>query len=390
MASDNESIETRLQHAHRIADGDPNVVPPIYQASTFAFDDAEGMARGASTPRYETFYTRYGNPNHGDVARVVSAIEGAEAALVTASGMGAISALSLALLRAGDHVVAQRIIYAGTRSLLNETLSRFGVEVTYVDQEDPDAFARAMRANTKLIMLETPSNPLLGITDVRAVSLIAHERGALVSVDNTIATPVNARPLDLGADIVVHSATKYLGGHSDLIAGVVAGSSDLIDRIWKAHLTIGAVLGPIDAWLLLRGLRTLDLRVQQHNRNAQAIAEHLAAHPRIERVYYPGLPTHPQHTLAKAQMRGFGGLLSFDVRGTFEETRDIVQKLRLVRTAVSLGGVESLVAQPAAMWPDVGASDEARSMGVTPSLVRLSVGLENAGDLIADLDQALA
>jgi methionine-gamma-lyase len=304
--------------------------------------------------------------------------------------MGAISAMALTLLNAGDHVVAQRIIYAGTRSLLNETLSRFGVEVTYVAQEDPQAFAAAMQPNTKLVMLETPSNPLLGITDLREVSRIAHAGGALVSVDNTIATPINQRPLEFGADIVIHSATKYLGGHSDLIAGVVAGSAALIDRIWKTHITVGSVLGPIDAWLLLRGLRTLDVRVQQHNRNAMAIAEYLTDHPRIDRVYYPGLASHPQHDLASKQMQGFGGLLSFEVRGTFEETRDIIRRFKLIRTAVSLGGVESLVAQPAAMWPDIGASDEAATMGVTPSLVRLSVGLERDDDLIADLDQALA
>ena len=385
-----DSLETKLQHAHRVDDRDPNVVPPIYQASTFAFEQAEGMAHGAKTPRYETFYTRYGNPNHGDAARVIAAIEGAAAALVTASGMGAISAMSLALLSAGDHVVAQRVIYAGTRSLLNETLARFGIEVTYVDQEDTQAFADAMRPSTKLVMLETPSNPLLGITDVRAVATMAHERGALVSVDNTIATPVNQRPLDLGADLVIHSATKYLGGHSDLLAGAIAGSAELIDRIWKTHITIGAVLGPIDAWLLLRGLRTLEVRVRQHNQTAHAVAQRLAAHPRVERVFYPGLASHAQHDLAQAQMTGFGGLLSFEMRGSFEQTRDMVQRLRLIRTAVSLGGVESLVAQPAAMWPDVGASDEARSLGVTPSLVRLSVGLERAGDLIDDLERALA
>lgn len=387
---DHDSLETLLQHAHRIDEHDPNVVPPIYQASTFAFEEADAMAQAASTPRHEGFYTRYGNPNQGDAARVIAAIEGAEAALLTASGMGAISALSLALLNAGDHVVAQRIIYPGTRSLLNDTLARFGVETTYVDQHDTQAFAAAMTPKTKLVMLETPSNPGLGITDVSAVAAIAHARGALVSVDNTIATPVNQRPLDLGADLVIHSATKYLGGHSDLLAGAIAGARELVDRIWKTHTTIGAVLGPIDAWLLLRGLRTLDLRVRQHNATAQAVAEHLERHARVERVFYPGLATHPQHALASQQMRGFGGLLSFEVRASFEQTRDVVRRFRLIRNAVSLGGVESLAAHAAAMWPGAGESEEARAQGITPSLVRLSVGLENAGDLIADLDRALA
>ncbi|MEO9171187.1 MAG: aminotransferase class V-fold PLP-dependent enzyme, partial [Candidatus Baltobacteraceae bacterium] len=252
------------------------------------------------------------------------------------------------------------------------------------------AFAAAMRPNTKIVMLETPSNPLLTITDLREVCRIAHEGGALVTVDNTIATPINQRPLEFGADLVIHSATKYLGGHSDLVAGVVAGSQTLVDRIWKAHITIGASLGPLDAWLLLRGMRTLELRVRRHNHNAQLIAEHLIAHPRVSRVFYPGLAAHPQHALAKRQMSGFGGLLSFEVHGTFEQTRDVVANFRLIRNAVSLGGVESLAAQPAAMWPDVNAMEDAGEMGVTPSMVRLSVGIEHAADLIADLDRALA
>ncbi|MDP9025089.1 MAG: aminotransferase class I/II-fold pyridoxal phosphate-dependent enzyme, partial [Candidatus Eremiobacteraeota bacterium] len=344
---------------------------------------------GAEEPRYEAFYTRYGNPNQGDVARVVAAIEGAEAALVTASGMGAISAVALSLLHSGDHVVAQRVIYAGTRWLLNDTLSRFGIGVTYVDQKDTQAFGRAIRPNTKLVMLETPSNPLLHITDLRAVSGIAHAAGALVTADNTVASPINQRPLEFGVDLVIHSATKYLGGHSDLVAGVIAGSKQLVDRIWKTHITLGASLGPIDAWLLLRGLRTLELRVHRHNQNALAVAEYLASHPKVSRVFYPGLPSHPKHGLAKSQMKGFGGLLSFELRAGFEATRDAVARLQLFRNAVSLGGTESLVAQPAAMWPEVGTADDADVMGVTPSMIRISVGIENAHDLIADIACAL-
>ncbi len=386
--SDDYSIETQLIHADR--DGTSHdVTSPIYQTSTFAFADAESMARAAQTPNVERFYTRYGNPNHGSVQRILAKIEGGEAAMVTASGMGAISATALALTKAGDHVVAQTMIYDGTRALLKKILSRFGVEYTFVDQHDTAAFEAAMRPNTTLVMLESPSNPLCGITDIAAVSKIAHARGAFVSIDNTIATPVNQQPLKLGVDVVLHSATKYLGGHSDLIAGAVVASNELIARIWETHHVVGATLGPFDAWLLLRGLRTLDMRVQRHNENALALAKFFHSHPRVSRVYYPGLPSHPGHEIAARQMTGFGGLLSFEVDGSLDDARRVIDKLKLVSSAVSLGGVESLIAQPAAMWPGSADTPDARALGVIPSLLRFSVGVERAEDLIADFDGAL-
>jgi methionine-gamma-lyase len=309
--------------------------------------------------------------------------------MASASGMGAISSVAIALTAAGTHVVAQRMIYDGARALLSRILSRFGVEVTYVDQHDTQAFAAAMRTNTRLVMLESPSNPLLGITDIAAVSTIAHEAGALVSIDSTIATPVNQRPLDLGVDVVVHSATKYLGGHSDLIAGVVVASRELIARIWETHHVLGSTLGPFEAWLLLRGLRTLEMRVERHNHNALAVARAMEAHPRVTRVYYPGLDSHPGHAVAKRQMRGFGGLVSIEIDGTFDDARSVIDRLQLFHSAASLGGVESLVAQPATMWPGSSTSADARAMGIIPSLLRLSIGIERAEDLIADLDRAL-
>lgn len=387
--SDGYGIETELIHADRDAMSNGDVTPPIYQTSTFSFDDAESMARAAHAPGFERFYTRHGNPNHGQVERVLAAIEGGEAAMVSASGMGAISATAVALTKAGDHVVAQRVTYAGTRSLLTSVLSRFGVEVTFVDQGDTAAFESAMRPNTSLVMLESPSNPLLGITDIEAVASIAHGAGALVTVDNTIATPVNQRPLEFGADVVLHSATKYLGGHSDLIAGVVVSSKDLIARIWETHHILGATLGPFDAWLLLRGLRTLEMRVARHNDNALRLAQFLEGHPRVARVYYPGLTSHEQHELAAAQMSGFGGLVSFEVDGGFDDARRVIDKLSLVHSAVSLGGVESLIAQPAAMWPNIPETPESRLMGIIPSLLRLSVGVERIDDLITDFERAL-
>ncbi|HEX8805508.1 MAG TPA: aminotransferase class I/II-fold pyridoxal phosphate-dependent enzyme, partial [Candidatus Aquilonibacter sp.] len=333
---------------------------------------------------------RYGNPNHGAVERILAAIEGGEAAMVSASGMGAIASTAVALTEAGTHVIAQRMTYDGTRALFNDVLSRFGVEVTYVDQHDTAAFQAAIRPNTKLVMLESPSNPLLGITDIAAVVRIAHEVGALVSIDNTIATPINQRPLALGVDIVLHSATKYLGGHSDLIAGVVVASRELVARIWETHHILGSTLGPFEAWLLLRGLRTLEMRVERHNANALAVARAMAAHPRVTRVYYPGLESHPGADVARRQMRGFGGLLSIEIAGTFEDARRAIDRLQLFHSAASLGGVESLVAQPAAMWPDSSTAADARAMGIIPSLLRLSIGVERAEDLIADLEHALA
>jgi methionine-gamma-lyase len=389
MDQDNraERIATALIHSDRQAGSD--VTPPIYQTSTFAFDDPRAMVEGASTANFERFYTRHGNPNHAQVARVIARIEGAEAAMVSASGMGAICATAIAFTSAGDHVVAQTMVYAGTRTLLTGILARFGVEVTLVDQTDTAAFERAMRPNTKLVMLETPSNPLLGITDLAAVTRIAHAAEAKVAVDNTVATPINQTPLALGADVVLHSATKYLGGHCDLVAGAAAGSAEIVERIWDAHHILGATLGPFDAWLLLRGLRTLEMRVQRHNQNALHLATVLLDHPRVARVYYPGLASHPGHAIARSQMRGFGGLMSIEIDGTFDDARRVIDKLRLVQSAVSLGGVESLIAQPAAMWPRVGASERAREMGVIPSLLRLSVGLENIADLVADFEQAL-
>jgi len=303
--------------------------------------------------------------------------------------MGAIASTAIALTSTGAHVVSQRMIYDGTRALLNNVLARFGVEVTFVDQHDTDAFAQAMRPNTRLVMLESPSNPLLGITDVAAVARIAHDAGALVSIDSTIATPVNSRPLELGADVVLHSATKYLGGHSDLVAGAVISSRELIARIWETHHILGSTLGPFEAWLLLRGLRTLEMRVERHNANALAVARAMEANPRVTRVYYPGLETHPGAQIAKRQMRGFGGLVSIEIDGSFDDARGVIDRLQLFHSAASLGGVESLVAQPASMWPNSSTSVDARGMGIIPSLLRLSIGVERAQDLIGDLERAL-
>jgi methionine-gamma-lyase len=365
------------------------VVAPIYQATTFAASSNEEFLDVATRSYSDEFYTRYGNPNHTQVAEVMSALEGAEQAIVTASGMGAISTLALSLLSQGDHVVIQRTTYPGTTNLITNLLARFGISSSYVDQIETQSLEAVIRPETRLVLLETPSNPLLGITDIRAFTEIAHHNGSIVAVDNTVATPINQLPLALGADLVWHSATKYLGGHSDVSAGVIAGRGDLMERIWRTHLAIGAVLGPIDAWLLLRGIRTLDVRVARHDENALALAEALEQHPEILKVFYPGLKTHPQHELAKTQMKGFGGLLSFTVSGGAVRADRVLDSLRLTTRAPSLGSVHSIATRPAAMWSDQRQYQSQVEDGVDAGLIRLSVGIEAKEDLLADFEQAL-
>jgi methionine-gamma-lyase len=359
------------------------------QTSTFAADSAGEFAEMALARRGNGFYTRYGNPNHAQVAAVLADLEGAEAAMVFASGMAAISTTVLALVQSGDHVVAQRRHYGGVPSLLLNLLPKFGVTCTQVDQTDPGAFAAALRPETRLVLVESPSNPLLDITDLSAVAGPAHEAGALVIADNTFATPVNSRPLALGADLVWHSATKYLGGHSDLTAGVLAGPAGLLDRVWDAAIITGAVLGPIDAWLLLRGIRTLPLRMRQHNRNGLALARAMQAHPAVAAVYYPGLPDHPQHEIAARQMDGFGGVLSVELAGGYEAADRFIDGLRYARRAASLGSVETLVVHPATMWQAILKPDQVQDAAMSPGLVRLSAGVEETDDLVEDVTRSL-
>jgi cystathionine gamma-lyase len=383
------ALASRLIHADDRFSLDSAVNPPIYQTSTFRAETAEEFAEIATTPHNSRYYTRYGNPTLARVEAVVAELEGAEAALTTASGMGAITTTILALVQQGDHIVAQTNHYMGTTQLLEEVLPRFGVSCTTVDQTDIQAFAGAITPQTRLILIETPANPTLQLTDLRAVAELARSRGILTCADNTFATPVNQRPLALGVDLALHSGTKYLGGHHDLVAGVVVGSRTLIEKIWKIHLVVGSVLGPIDAWLLLRGLRTLSARVEKQNRSALSIARFLETHPAIERAHYPGLESHPQHALAARQMTGFGGVLSFAVRGGYAATQTFVSKLKLAAQAVSLGGYETLAVHAAAMWAGTLGEQGLAEAGIHPNLVRLSVGLEDEADLINDLRRAL-
>jgi cystathionine beta-lyase/cystathionine gamma-synthase len=381
--------DTLLIHADSMLHEGSSLTPAIPWSATFIAQDTDAFARMASEPMHPRYYTRYGNPLHDRVARIVADLEGAASGLVTASGMGAITATVLGSVRAGERIVAQRNHYMGTTRLLGEVLARFGVEVEFVDQTDTDAFVRALARPAALVMLESPTNPNCSLTDLEAVAALARARGALTVVDNTFATPLNQQPLSLGADIVVHSATKYLGGHHDLTAGVVVGSAEQIERIWQTQIVLGATLSPMDAWLLLRGLRTLSLRIERINATARAVAEALHAHPAIESVSWPGLASHPQHALARRQMRGYGGVMGIRVKADYAGTARFVAGLRLARHAVSLGGVESLVVHAAAMWSGTLGDEQMRDAGIEPNLVRLSVGLEHPDDLMADLQQAL-
>ena len=384
-------FQTIVTHGDAGVDDLSNIAPPIHPTTTFLARDALDFAEMATEPRHPRYYTRYGNPTHQRVEKTIAQLEGAEAALVTGSGMGAITATMLALLTGGDHVVAQQNHYMGTTKLLSELLPRFGVTASFVDQTDPAAFADAIQNNTRLLMLESPVNPLLHLTDLTATAALAKERGILAVVDNTFATPINQRPLEFGVDLVVHSATKYLGGHHDLTAGVVAGSKALVERVWSTHLLVGSVLSAFDAWLLLRGLRTLPLRVRQHNETALAVATFLAGQAGVEQVHYPGLASHPQHELAQLQMpTGCGGVLSFQIKGGYQETEQFMGRLKLINQAVSLGGYETLAAHVAAMWAGTLTDEQFRAAGVEPNLVRFSTGLEDASDIITDLAQALA
>ena len=384
-----QGLQTKCVHASQEFNRTSAINPPIWQTSTFRAESSEHFAALAKSVKPSEYYSRYGNPTHEQVEAVMAALEGGEAALVTASGMGAISTSVMSLLERGDHIVAQRSLYAGTAALLEDVLPRWGIECTFVDQTNAERWAEALRPNTKLIYAETPANPLMGLTDLQAVAALGKTRDITTIVDNTFATPINQRPLEYGIDVVVHSATKYLGGHSDVTAGVIIGSPAFIERAWRFHIVMGAALSPFDAWLLLRGLRTLGLRVERHNQNALMLARFFELHPKIERVNYPGLESHPQHKLAQEQMSGFTGMMSVELRGGYETAERFIASVKLGSYAASLGGFETLLVHPAAMWGDTLTEAQRRAMKVGENLVRISVGLEDERDLIDDFSQAL-
>jgi cystathionine gamma-lyase/cystathionine beta-lyase/cystathionine gamma-lyase/homocysteine desulfhydrase len=357
------------------------IITPIFQTSTYVQDEL-GHHKG-----YE--YARTQNPTRAALEANVAAIEGGAAAYAFASGMAAINAIASSL-QAGDHVVVTDNTYGGTFRLFDKVLAKFGLEFTYVDTSRLDLVERAIRPSTKMLFIETPTNPVLRLTDIRAAAELAHANGVRLVVDNTFASPAVQRPIDLGADLVVHSTTKYLNGHSDSVGGIVVGArADDTEWVKFVQNAAGAILSPFDSWLVLRGTKTLTVRMAQHNANGMALAQFLSTHPRVQSVIYPGLPSHPQHDLAARQMRGFGGMLSFDV-GTFEEARRVCNSVRLMSLAESLGGVETLICHPASMTHASVPPERRAGIGLTDSLVRISAGIEDVQDLIDDLDQALA
>jgi len=360
---------------------------PIYQTSTFQVSDSDQQLRTTGSDMY---YTRYGNPTHTAVEQAIAELEGTDTALLFSSGMTAISTSILALVKSGDHIVAQRDLYGGVTKFLSNWASRFGIETTFVDTTDYDQHARAIRPNTKLLYLESPTNPTLRVVDLHRASAIAREHGLITLIDSTFATPINTRPAEFGIDLVLHSGTKYLGGHTDLICGVAAGRRDLIDKIRETRTTLGGVMDPHAAFLLLRGMKTLAVRVERQNQSALRIAEFLTRHSQVRSVNYPFLQGHPQRALAMEQMKGGGGLLSFEVEGSGEDARKVSESLQLFTLAPSLGGVESLVSIPVLTSHLMISAEHREKMGINEQLVRLSVGIENTDDLIADLNQALA
>ena len=361
-----------------------DVVIPIHLSSTFARKEIDKPLGGYT-------YSRSGNPTRSALEKRLAALESAKFGLAFSSGMAAISAVSFALLKPGDHVVAFDDLYSGTKRLFNEILRKqFNIEFSYVDARDVNNVRREIKGNTKLIWLESPTNPLMKLCDIREISNIAREENVSVVVDNTFMSPYFQRPLELGADIVVHSTTKYLNGHSDSIGGaVMINEEEIYERVKFYQKTLGAILSPFDSYLVLRGVKTLAVRMERHNENALRIAEYLESHPKVKKVYYPGLRSHPQHELAKRQMYGFGGMLSFEIEGGMREAKVFLENLKLFSLAVSLGGVESLIEHPATMTHASISKEERERIGITDSLIRMSVGIENAEDLIDDLDSSL-
>ena len=358
------------------------IMPPIFQTSTYVQPAIAEPLGGI----YD--YARVANPTREALERNLAALENGAHGIAFSSGLAAIEAV-VKRLSAGDHIVSEENTYGGTTRMFTRVLAKLGLDFTFVDTRDSDAVAAAMRPETRLVHVETPTNPMMRLCDIRAVADIAHDGGALLMVDNTFATPFNQRPLELGADVAVHSTTKYLNGHSDIIGGAaIVRDDELAEEIRFVRKSSGAVPGPMDAWLCLRGTKTLHLRMAAHNANGLAVAKHLEAHPAVDRVLYPGLPSHPQHELATRQMTGFTGMVSVDV-GTLERARALVEHTRIFQLAESLGGVESLISVPSLMThASVPAAMRERA-GVTDGLVRLSVGIEDVDDLIADLDRAL-
>ena len=352
---------------------------PIYMATSYAFDEVD-------IKRYPRYFN---TPNQEYLAKKIAALEHTETAIIFSSGMAAFSTMILSFLKKGDHVVFQNILYGGTVSFIREELPKFGIEYSFTNGYDISDFEAVIKSNTKLIHIETPSNPLLTITDLRAVAALAKSKGIITTIDNTFASPINQNPIELGIDIVMHSATKYLGGHSDILAGVIACSNENMNKIWHVAKNFGGTLSEFMVWMLERSIKTLALRVKAQNRNAKRLAKFLDQHDDIKNVYYPGLKSHPQHQLAKSQMKGFGGMLSFELSDEIDALK-FQNELKLIKPAMSLAGVESTMVSPFLTSHASLSQNEREALGISNGLIRFSVGIESKKDLIDDIQQAIS
>lgn len=394
MAHESGGFGTKAIHAGNIRDKQyGSLTMPIYQTSTFFFENCEQGGHRFAGQEEGYIYTRLSNPTTSVLESKVAALENGEACVAASSGMGAISSCLWSIAGAGKHILADETLYGCTFALLQHGLTRYGVEVTFINTSDLEAVKANLKENTVCIYLETPANPNLKITDIAEVSRIAHNFNPEIKVvcDNTFASPYLQRPLELGADVVVHSATKYLNGHGDVIAGFVIGKADFMQvvRMFGLKDMTGAVLGPFESFLILRGLKTLEIRMQRHCESAKTIAEFLAGHTKVEKVYFPGLESHPGHEIAKKQMHDFGGMISFEVKGGKEAGMKFVNSLSLATIAVSLGDAETLIEHPASMTHSTYGEEDLKAAGISAGLIRLSVGLENVEDIIEDLKMGL-
>lgn len=384
-------FHSRAIHTGRSEDGMGAHITPIYQVSTFKFKDSAQGGRIFAGEEAGYKYTRLGNPNMSELEKIMASLEGGESGLATSSGMSAIATAVMAFLKNGDHMVASDTLYGGTFKLFKDLLPEYGIEVSFVDATDPRNVERAVKPNTKLVYIESPANPTMKLIDIQRCAEIAHHHEAYLMIDNTFMTPYLQRPLEWGADIVVHSATKYICGHGDVVAGIIVASEQLVRKMKSPYLdNFGGTTSPFDAWLLIRGLKTLGLRMEKHCSNAQKVAEYLEQHPLINHVYYPGLPSFPQYALAQEQMSGFGGMISFEVKGGLKAGTILMDSVKMLTLAVSLGCVDSMIQHPASMTHACIAKEARIRSGITDGLVRLSVGIEDVEDIIADLEQALA
>jgi methionine-gamma-lyase len=391
MKKKNLGINSRMIHAGEFDNPLGSATVPIYQSSTFIFENADHGARCFSGEVDGYIYTRIGNPTIHALETLVADLEGGAEGIATSSGMAAVNTLYMALLSKGDHMISSAAVYGPSRVVMEQHWSRFGVESTYVNTSDIEAIKAAFKPNTRMLYIETPANPTMEITDLKACAALAHEHGALLVVDNTFSSPYLQRPLELGADAVFHSMTKFLNGHADIVAGmIVAKDKALGKKLRSMMVTMGCNMDPHQAFMVIRGVKTLGIRIERAQQSAMKIAQFLEAHPKVEWVKYPGLESHPQHQLAKEQMFGFGTMISFGLKGGFEAGKILMNSVELAILAVSLGGVETLIQHPASMTHSKMNLEDRLKAGITEGLVRYSVGIEDIDDLIEDLEQGLA